>query len=312
VATGGVQVVRRAAVPTAPAPRLSPLMAAVALILGLALAAVAVAVLERFDRRLLDEAAVRDGLGLPVIARVPAGGRRRHRDRAEALDALAARLRFVAPGKKAQVVMVAPAADYSVEDLATELAAALAGFESWVMLVDADLARRRPDRDVIDDGLTGVLCGSRKFEDALVPVFLPDDGDGRGSDAWHLLPAGRGVGRPMPLLASGEMRQVVATARENADVILIIAPPLTRAGEALAVAALADEIVVVARPRWTTCADADRVREVLGAAGVRVAGLVLECARRRLRRGGWVEKAPLMLAEPQASGQAPEPVSARA
>ncbi|HEY7074355.1 MAG TPA: Wzz/FepE/Etk N-terminal domain-containing protein [Solirubrobacteraceae bacterium] len=313
VATGGVQLVRPAAVPTAPAPRLSPLMAGIALILGLALAAVAVAVLERLDHRLLDEGAIRDGLDLPVIARVPAaGGGRRRRDRVEALDALAARLRFVPPGKKAQVLMVAPVAEYSAEDLAIELADALAGFESWVMLVDADLARRRPDRDVIDDGLTGVLTGSRRLEDALVPVFVRGEDDGRRRGAWHLLPAGRGAARPMSLLASGEMRQVVATARENADVVVILAPPLTHGGEALAIAALADELVVVARPRWTAHADADRAREVLGATLTPVAGVVIESARRRLGPGARVDRAPLMLAEQQPSGQAPHPFTASA
>jgi Mrp family chromosome partitioning ATPase len=310
VATGGVQLVRPAAVPTAPVPRLSPLVAAVALLLGLALAAVAVAILERCDRRLLDAAALQDGLELPVIARIPAGGGGRRRERTDALDALAARLRLGTPGRKPQVVMVAPAAGYSAEDLAIELADALAGFESWVMLVDADLSRTRFGGDVFDGGLTAVLRGTRTLEEALVPVFLQDADDDR---TWHLLPAGPGTTRPMSLLAGGEMRQLVAAARESADVVVVLAPPLTHGGEALALAALCDEIVVVARPRWTTRDDADRVREVLAAAGGRVAGVVVESARRRLGpagRGGWVSKAPLRLGELPQDGDAATTVAA--
>jgi non-specific protein-tyrosine kinase len=314
VATGGVQLVRPATVPTAPVPRLSPLLAAVAFMLGLALAAAAIAVLERCDRRLLDEDAIADALGLPVLARVPAGGRgRRRRERTEAVDAVAARLRFVPPGKKAQVVMVAPAANYSAEDLAIELVDVMAGFEPSVMLIDADLSRARARGDAMDDGLTGVLRRGRSLEDALVPVLL-EDGEEWRAGAWQLLPAGCGAARPMSLLASPEMRQLVAAARESADVVVVISPPLTHSAEALTVAALCDEIVVVARPRWTTRDDAARVREILGAARAGVAGVVVESARRRparARDGGWVQEAPLVLAEqPLAADAAPFTASA--
>ena len=95
VATGGVQVVRPASVPVAAEPRLPPLTAAVVVLLGVTLAGVAVLVLERVDRRLLDEADVASAFGHPVIGRVPAPGARPGgaRRRIEAFDALAVKLR---------------------------------------------------------------------------------------------------------------------------------------------------------------------------------------------------------------------------
>ncbi len=71
IATGGVQIVRPAAVPASAVPRLGLLQAAVALLLGLLLAAAVVAILERTDRRLVDDEALEAALGLPLLARVP-------------------------------------------------------------------------------------------------------------------------------------------------------------------------------------------------------------------------------------------------
>src|SRR3954470_3204083 len=71
VATGGVQLVRPAAGPTAAMPRLTPLVAGVALLLALGLAALALFTVERLDEQLLGDLAVEDAFGLPVIAHLP-------------------------------------------------------------------------------------------------------------------------------------------------------------------------------------------------------------------------------------------------
>lgn len=306
VATGGVQVVRPASVPAGASPRVPPLVAAVAVIFGLALAALAVAVLERCDRRLLDEAAIKDAFGLTVIGRLPAAGSgRRHRARAEALDALAARLRFVAPKDKAQVIMVAPAAPYAGEQVAVQLGQALAGFESWVMVIDANL--RRPaarGADGAEEGLAAVLSRQRALDEELVSPAGGEGDDAPAGGALQLLPAGRARTRPMALLAGGEMSQVMAAARERADVVVVAAPALIHGGESLALAALCDEIVVVARPGATTRDHASAVNEVLAAARARVAGLVVDRAGGRRRRRA-ADPAPAVVAERRAAAHEP-------
>jgi capsular polysaccharide biosynthesis protein/Mrp family chromosome partitioning ATPase len=307
VATGGVQLVRPAAVPAGAAPRISPLVAAVALIFGLALAALAVAVLERTDRRLLDEAAIRDAFRLPVIGRLPpSGGGRRQRARAEALDALAARLRFVTPKEKAQVIMVAAAAPYAGDQVAIQLGHALAGFESCVMVIDANLRRPAPrGGDGAEEGLAAVLCGRRALEDELVSLTGEEGDDAPAGGDLQLLPAGRARTRPMALLAGGEMSQLLAAARERADVVVVAAPALVHGGESLALASLCDEIVVVARPGATTRDHAAAGREVLAAARARVAGLVLDRTGGRRRRRRTADELPALAAERRAAAREP-------
>src|SRR5262249_28644238 len=156
-----------------------------------------------------DEATVADAFGLGVIGRLPSAGARRDRQRTEALDALAARLRFVAPREKAQVVMVAPAAPYSDEDLALELGGAFAAFESSVIVLGADFGRGASGGGGAETGLAAVLLGQRTLEEELVQMV--DTAGGYEADsACELLPAGDGARRPMAMLAGAAMRALVA------------------------------------------------------------------------------------------------------
>jgi tyrosine-protein kinase len=303
VATGGVQVVRPAAVPAAAAPRLRPLVVGVAVVLGLALAAVAVAGLERVDRRLLDEDAIVDAFGLPVIGRLPAGGgARRERERREAFDALSARLRFATPALNARVLMVAATGPYAADDVAIRLAEVLAEFELSVLVIDADLRRAQSENASLTagGGLTSVVSGESTLAEELVLASCGEDrGDPDRRRAWQLLPAGLGSSRPTALLASGEMQAVVAGARTAADIVIVAAPPLTFGGDTFALASLCDEILAVTRPRATTREHAGRVREVLADAQAPVLGIVLDLGARRrrahARKGREAVNAPVLL-----------------
>jgi capsular polysaccharide biosynthesis protein/Mrp family chromosome partitioning ATPase len=304
VATGGVQVVRPAAVPAGAAPRLRPLVVGVALVLGLVLAAVAVALLERVDPRLLDEDAIVDAFGLPVIGRIPAGGgARRERERQEAFDALSARLRFAAPALNARVLMVAAAGPYAADDIAIRLAEVLADFELRVLVIDADLRRAYSENALwltADGGLTSVLAGESTLADELILASCGEHGDDPDRRlTWQLLPAGLGSSRPTALLASSEMQALVAGARSAGGIVIIAAPPLTFGGDTLALASLCDEILAVARPRATTREHAGTVREVLADAQAPVLGIVVDLGERGprgpVRRGREAVNAPALL-----------------
>jgi non-specific protein-tyrosine kinase len=303
VATGGVQVVRPAAVPATPAPRLRPLAVGVAVVLGLLLAAAAVAALERVDRRLLDEDAIVGAFGFPVIGRIPAGGgARRERERREAFDALSARLRFTTPALNAHVLMVAAAGPYAADDVAIRLAEVLAEFDLKVLVIDADLRRAHSENVSLTagGGLTCVVSGESTLEEELVLASCGEQsGDLQRRRSWQLLPAGPGSSRPTALLASDEMQAIVAVARTAADIVIVAAPPLTFGGDTLALASLCDEILAVARPRATTREHADRVREVLADAQTPVLGIVLDLGgrgpRAHAREGREEVSAPALL-----------------
>lgn len=282
VATGGVQVVRPAAIPSGPEPRIPPLTAAVALLLGLVLAGLAVALLERIDRRLLDEEDVEAAFGHAVMARIPAPGRRgsQYRRRIEAFDALAARLRSTGPSPHGRLVMLAAAAPYAGDDVAIRLAEALADLEPRVMLIDADLRHESSGAGAElaeSGGLTAILCNQSTLEDEIVLASYGQDGDDPlPARAWELLAAGCGASRPTALLGSPEMEALLADARDRADIVIVAAPSLASGADALVLAPRCDEIVVVVRERSATRDQARGARQVLAATATPVAGLIFE------------------------------------
>jgi succinoglycan biosynthesis transport protein ExoP len=285
IATGGVQIVRPAAVPAAAVPRLGALQAAVALLLGLLLAAAVVAILERTDRRLVDDDALEAALGLPVLARVPR--RRRQRgaeepERVAAYDSLAARLRLTAPGRDARVLMVAPAAGRVARDVVEQLAAAISSLGERVLVIMADFRPDGTEPQTATSGLAAVLRRESTLGAELVRLSKGRDGGRPVEDApsWELLPAGESVRRSASLLGSAAFEDVVLEAGERADVVIVVAPPLAAAGDALILATACDAILAVVGPHPMTADDAQRVNDMLAAASAPVLGVVFDRARR--------------------------------
>jgi succinoglycan biosynthesis transport protein ExoP len=317
IATGGVQIVRPAAVPTAATPRLGPLQAAVALLLGLLLAAAVVAILERTDRRLLDDEALESALGMPVLARVPRRRRRRGAEdpeRVAAYDALAARLRLTPRGRDAYVLMVAPAALRVADDVADQLAAAISDLGERVLMIVADLRADAAERQAPASGLAAVLRRESTLAAELVHGSCGGD-DGRPVDdapSWELLRAGKLVRRSASLLGSAAFEDVMLEARERADVIVVVAPPLPAAGDVLVLASVCDAIVVSVGPGTITVDEAQRANDVLASASAPLLGLVFDRARRppapRARR-----RARAARAAPNGTASEPaQPTTARA
>jgi capsular polysaccharide biosynthesis protein len=227
IATGGVQIVRPAAVPASPLPRLGRLQAAVALLLGLLLAAAVVAILERTDRRLVDDDALEAALGLPLLARVPRSRPWRGADNPErvaAYDSLAARLRLSAPGRDARVLMVAPAAGRVDGEVVGQLAAAMSDLGERVLMIMADLRAEGTPPQTSGSGLSAVLRGESTLAAELVDGSCGADRGRPAADApsWELLPAGEKVRRSPSLLGSAALQRVVVEACERADVVIVV------------------------------------------------------------------------------------------
>lgn len=282
VATGGVQVVRPATLPPGPEPRVPSLTATVALVLALTLAGLTVALLEHIDRRLLDEEDVEAAFGHAVMASIPVPGRKggHNRRRVEAFDALAARLRSTGPSPHGRVVMLAAAAPYAGDDVAIRLAEALADLEPRVMLIDADLRHESSGAGAElaeSGGLTAILAAQSTLEEEIVLASYGQDGDDPlPARAWELLPAGCGASRPTALLGSTEMEAVLTSARARADIVIVAAPSLCSRADALVLAPLCDEIVVVVRERSATRDQARGARRLLAGTSTPVIGLIFE------------------------------------
>jgi capsular exopolysaccharide synthesis family protein len=137
-----------------------------------------------------------------------------------------------------------------------------------VALLDCDL--RRPSIHAAFDvpaspGLSSVLVGEVPFEDAM---RFPEDG-------LALLTAGRSVQNPSELLGSRRFSRLLAQITKQADLTILDVPPVLPVADPIAVGALVDGIVVVARVGVVRRKDLATTLERLREAGLPVIGAVV-------------------------------------
>jgi Mrp family chromosome partitioning ATPase/capsular polysaccharide biosynthesis protein len=167
-----------------------------------------------------------------------------------------------------------------------------------VAVVDGDL--RRPTLAAAfgqerEPGLTDVLTGRHTLAEALVTVPIEVHGlealarMGVTSDAdpqppaalqpdagsLSLLPAGPEPPDPQAVLAAERTRSLLQGLSDDFDIVLIDSPPLLHVTDAIAIAPSVDAVVIVARLGHVTRENAKRVPEMLGMAGARPIGIVV-------------------------------------
>ena len=285
IATGGVQIVRPAAVPASAVPRLGLLQAAVALLLGLLLAAAVVAILERTDRRLVDDEALEAALGLPLLARVPRSrpwsGAGRSRARGGVQLACRASAAHRAGTRRAR-----PDGRAGGRTCRRRSRPARGGHlrpRRARARHHGGLPRRRHGApEPRAPGLPPSCGGRARWRRSWCDATCSGLGGRPAADApsWELVPAGECVRRSPSLLGSAALQDVVLEACERADVVIVVAPPLAAAGDVLVLATVCDAIVVAVGPGPMTADAAQRVRDVLAAASSPVLGVVFDRARR--------------------------------
>ena len=139
-----------------------------------------------------------------------------------------------------------------------------------VLLIDADLRRPSIHKTLgmgPRSGLSNVLTGSSTLEQAItVSPILPN---------LFVLPAGTPPPNPAELLASPNMRDVLAQLREQFDHIVLDTPPTLSVTDAVVLSPRADAIVLVIRSGRTTKHALRRSRDILVQVNARVAGVLL-------------------------------------
>ena len=80
---------------------------------------------------------------------------------------------------------------------------------------------------------------------------------------------------PSDLLASPAMADLLARLRDEADVVLFDAPPVTLATDAIELATQVDGVLLTVAAGQTKRDDAQRAKEVLEKVGARVVGVAL-------------------------------------
>jgi capsular exopolysaccharide synthesis family protein len=285
--TGGVEVIRRADVPTSPSRPRPKLSAALGLFLGGLLGIALALALEFADRRLKDEDTVEEVFELPLLAAIPPPPRRGLDDstQAESYGMLAANVRLTSTAETQVLMVTSPSPEDGKTSVSLGLARALARLGSRVILIEADLRRPSIARYVglpQTAGLTSLLQGGGgshlahevTWLDAttMQPVTLGDLKEGL---SFAVLPAGSVPPNPQRLLARPEMTELVETARSLANVVIIDTPPIGTVNDSVTLARLVDTIIVVARLNKTTKDAARRALRVLRNVSAQLLGVVV-------------------------------------
>lgn len=245
------------------------------------------------DRRLRVAADVETRSNVPVVGVIPAAGVLKHASLAttaaaddlaatpvaEAFRKLRTNLMFMSVDNPPRAVVISSARPGDGKStVATNIAAALESSGQEVVLIDADL--RRPTvagRFGVDEavGVTNVLSGQVKLDDALQRA--------PGFERLSILAAGTEAPNPSELLGSQTMKNLIATLKESAFVILD-APPLLPVTDAALLSTAADGVLLVISSGRTLDTDLDSCVTSIQAVSGRVLGVVLN--RTHIRESG--------------------------
>jgi succinoglycan biosynthesis transport protein ExoP len=139
-----------------------------------------------------------------------------------------------------------------------------------VLLVDADLRRPSVHKTLgmgPGSGLSNVLTGSATLQQTITPSpLLPN---------LFVLAAGTPPPNPAELLASTNMKDVLADLREHFDHIVIDTPPTLSVTDAVALSPRVDAVILVIRSGQTTKQALRRARDILMQVNAHVSGVLL-------------------------------------
>jgi non-specific protein-tyrosine kinase len=259
------------------------------LILGLAAAFAA----QALDPRLRREAQLRRLYRLPILARVPLeqgrvpreplGPSRMSPAAVEAYRALRATLmtRDGGSNRRKAILVTGSSASEGKTTTSLNLATALALSGNRVILIESDL--RRPSLgDLLDarpenGGVVSVLVENTTLKESLIPA------PGYGANLALLLADYEG-GWIAELFSISAADRMIEEALKLADYVVIDSPPLNEVIDALPLAQIADEVVIVGKLGHTRLDKLHRLGELLAENGVRPAGFTVVGTPRPSRR----------------------------
>jgi polysaccharide biosynthesis transport protein len=173
-----------------------------------------------------------------------------------------------APPKIIMITSALPQEGKTTTSINTAVVLAQKGIR--VLLIDADLRRPSIHKTLgmgPRSGLSNVLTGSTSLDQAITrAAILPN---------LYVLPAGTPPPNPAELLASTNMRDVLAQLREQYDHIVVDTPPTLSVTDAVVLSQRADAVVLVIRSGQTTKQALRRSRDILTRVNAKVVGVLL-------------------------------------
>jgi len=166
------------------------------------------------------------------------------------------------------ILVVAASTDAHKASTVANLAVAFARVGKRVILVDCDL--RRPTQHTLF-GLGNTAGVTTATLDEATPLPL----QATEVDGLQVLTSGPAVDAPADVVGSPAMGKLIARLRDEADVILFDAPPVTLATDAAELAIQVDGVLLTVAAGHTKRGDAKRAREMLAQVGARLVGATL-------------------------------------
>lgn len=168
---------------------------------------------------------------------------------------------------------------------AANLAYSLAQLDKKVLLIDCDM--RRPslaDKLSIQKhpGLSNYLIGKTSLDKVTQTV-----GSGFMETTLKVITAGKNPPNPMELLRSEKMERTVAKLRETYDFVVLDLPPVGEVSDALAVAKMADGVILVACQDYGTRVALSNAVNQFEFIGTKLLGVVLNRASDRKKKYGY-------------------------
>ena len=267
------------------APNSKPVRALLLGGLGLLFGLAGAVALERLDSRIRSKAAAEEAFGAAVIAEVPlipksSQGQLLARTQptspfVEAYRGLRTHVALWTPEADSDdghrvIVVTSPSAGEGKTTTVAHLAAMLAEIGRSVVVISADLRRPRL-HEYFDLPLAPGLVEALGTKNG-PPVFARLD-QATPVRGVRLVPSGAPVENPAPLFEHAA--SLLATFRGLADFVLVDAPPLLVANDAVEMARYADGVLLVARAGQTPIEAAERSAETLERLEIPVVGTVL-------------------------------------
>jgi succinoglycan biosynthesis transport protein ExoP len=266
----------------------------IGLILGISL----VFVRDALNTRVRTAEEVEERLGLPLLGRIPAPDRRGeheldvltrpHTSQAEAYRLLATNMELVNLDRGAKAIMITSPLHSEGKSLTTaSLGVCFARRGYHVVIVEADV--RRPVLAGLFDlgeraGLSDVVLGAEKLEDALASIELPieeqppdeeggarfTNGAGPAAGRLEVLVAGPAPPSPPEFLKTQAVAGVLSHVTKRADLVLIDTPPILSLSDVptLIGSAPIDCVAVAVRVGTTGRRTVSELRRVLESAPV--------------------------------------------
>jgi capsular exopolysaccharide synthesis family protein len=286
------------------------LLATVGGLTGLALTCYCVALVEFRHRRLNGPGEVDEGLGVRVLAVMPAASPKALVSRgliatqaAESIDNVRSALLQDSKSRRHQVLLVtSPESMEGATTVAVSLAMSLARAGRRTLIVDGDL--RSPTLHKffglpLEDGLSEVLRTQTELSDAI--RHTPHDG-------LHFLSAGVCDFEAVRLLATEQPQAIIEKLRDQFDFVVIDCPPILSVSDSSSIGQFADGAILAVLRDQSSIPNIHQAVEKLRLLGVKllgavVGGVAMKPDRRvlRLHQASLQRQAQLPAAQPVAA-----------